>query len=283
MTEADPIYHRAPRALLICDRAAAPDAAEAAARGGVTIAAAMPVETALGRLADFAFYEWMLVECAGADEPVLDSLFCEIASLAEAEPVKIITTVTFGQLDLAAEHLIGSRARLLCAPSLIERCVAFEELAGLATSGVHDSSRDPEHHRLRLTGERIKRVSGEPAPPLGSQAARADAITAVEVSETIRARRRRDEFFKAHLFADPAWDILLDLYLSYLEGRTDVVSSVCVAAAVPATTALRWIGALEGEGLVVRLPDESDRRRVMVRLTTDALARIEAYFAAIRR
>jgi DNA-binding MarR family transcriptional regulator len=88
----------------------------------------------------------------------------------------------------------------------------------------------------------------------------------------LRARRLRDEHFPGDLFADPAWDILLDLMAARLERKQVTVSSLCVAAAVPPTTALRWIGVLAERGLLVRAADAADRRRAFVELS-DAGAR----------
>lgn len=86
-------------------------------------------------------------------------------------------------------------------------------------------------------------------------------VTARDVRAVIRARRMRDQFFTGELFADPAWDMLLDLFASELEGRRVSVSSLCIAAAVPPTTALRWIGAMHDAGLFERQADPNDRRR----------------------
>ncbi len=77
----------------------------------------------------------------------------------------------------------------------------------------------------------------------------------------IKARRARERAFPTGLFADPAWDILLDLTLARLEHRQTSVSSLCIAASVPTTTALRWIKTLLEQGLIVRRPDRHDRRR----------------------
>ncbi len=55
------------------------------------------------------------------------------------------------------------------------------------------------------------------------------------------------------------------------------MTDVCVAAAVPQTTALRWIGTLEREGLIDRRPDPRDSRRVIVRLSRDGCDRMERY------
>ena len=57
----------------------------------------------------------------------------------------------------------------------------------------------------------------------------------------IRARRLRARYFPEDLFADPAWDMLLDLLQAEIAQLRVPVSSLCIAAAVPATTALRWL------------------------------------------
>jgi DNA-binding MarR family transcriptional regulator len=61
------------------------------------------------------------------------------------------------------------------------------------------------------------------------------------------------------------------------------VSSLCIAAAVPATTALRWIKTLTDMGLLVRSADPQDGRRVYIELAPGAAARLEAYLGAAHR
>ena len=82
----------------------------------------------------------------------------------------------------------------------------------------------------------------------------------------IRNRRRRDSVFDSALFADPGWDMLLDLFIAGEEGRHISVSSLCIAAAVPPTTALRWIGLMEDAGHFLRAADPSDQRRIHIEL-----------------
>jgi DNA-binding MarR family transcriptional regulator len=97
------------------------------------------------------------------------------------------------------------------------------------------------------------------------------------VRAMIAARRDRDRFFPADLFADPAWDMLLDLYAARIEHQPVSVSSLCIAAAVPATTALRWIGQLAAAGLIERTPHRSDKRKVMVSLTQGGIDAMRGY------
>ena len=86
--------------------------------------------------------------------------------------------------------------------------------------------------------------------------------------EAYALRRKRVAIFgNPELFGEPAWDILLDLYIAQAEGKPVSVSSACIGSAAPPTTGLRWLGVLADEGLVVRENDADDNRRELVRLT----------------
>jgi hypothetical protein len=103
-------------------------------------------------------------------------------------------------------------------------------------------------------------------------------ITADALREIIKLRRMRDDHFKPELFADPGWDILLDLMAARLEEKTVSVSSLCIAAAVPPTTALRWVTAMTQSGMLVRRLDPNDARRVFIELSQDSADRLLAFF-----
>lgn len=82
-----------------------------------------------------------------------------------------------------------------------------------------------------------------------------------------RARRRRVKNFSESLFSDPAWDMLLDLFVHAVRNQRITISSLCIAGAAPSSTSLRWIGVLVAEGLVERVPASYDQRVTEVRLT----------------
>lgn len=108
-------------------------------------------------------------------------------------------------------------------------------------------------------------------------------ISAAEVRGLIKARRLRDQYFDAELFADPAWDMLLDLMAARLEGIPVAVSSLCIAANVPPTTALRWIKTMTEEQIFLRKADEQDGRRIFIELSDEATAGMVGFFAMVRR
>lgn len=91
------------------------------------------------------------------------------------------------------------------------------------------------------------------------------------------SRRRRDALFQPGIFAEPAWDMLLDLYVQEHLKRPVSIHSLCIAAAVPPTTALRWIGRLVECGLMTREPSRRDNRVVHVALTETGRAEMEQY------
>jgi hypothetical protein len=95
-------------------------------------------------------------------------------------------------------------------------------------------------------------------------------VSAAMVRRLIRLRRDRDRHFPADLFGDPAWDMLLDLTAARMEGVDVAVSSLCVAAAVPTTTALRWVRSLSEAGVFVRRTDPGDARRAFITLSDQA-------------
>ncbi len=99
------------------------------------------------------------------------------------------------------------------------------------------------------------------------------------VRRIIHQRQLRARFFDGDLFADPAWDMLLDLTAARVEHNRVSVTSLCIASGVPPTTALRWIGQMTEAGLLERVEDETDRRRAFIQLTDKAVDAMARYFA----
>jgi hypothetical protein len=91
----------------------------------------------------------------------------------------------------------------------------------------------------------------------------------------VRERRIVGQVFGFGLCADPAWDMLLDLYLAEGSGRAISLSSLCVASNVPATTALRCIREMGDRLLLIRRPDPGDARRIHVALSVEGRSALE--------
>lgn len=104
-----------------------------------------------------------------------------------------------------------------------------------------------------------------------------------EIRALLRARRLRDQYLPADLFADPAWDMILDLMAARLSGQRVSVSSLCIAASVPPTTALRWIRQLTERGVFARIDDPADGRRVFIELSDEAAGAVSNWTEVVRR
>ena len=110
----------------------------------------------------------------------------------------------------------------------------------------------------------------------------AQSTVLAAAAEACAARRRLYALFGRRLFCDPSWDILLELFVSTLEGRKVTVSTACMAACAPTTTALRHIAYLVQEGLVLRRPHPADARSTYLELTGQAVAKLTQYFSESR-
>lgn len=83
----------------------------------------------------------------------------------------------------------------------------------------------------------------------------------------IKLRRQRAKLFGVGLFAEPGWDILLELYVARADDYEVTVGNACIAASVPMSSALRWCQMLEDRGIVHRYHDTADRRRRFLKLS----------------
>lgn len=174
----------------------------------------------------------------------------------------LIVTLTENQIDAVAAPLLARRITLLCDPD------AADVAAAIAQALIA-----PAPRALPATVADQRSDYGVPTEPV--------QVAAADVRKAIRARRLRSRPFPDVLFEDPAWDMLLDLYAAHLERAQVSVSSLCIASAVPPSTALRWISKMTEDGLFVREPDPFDRRRAFMALSEAALDRMNRYFATL--
>jgi DNA-binding MarR family transcriptional regulator len=157
-----------------------------------------------------------------------------------------------------------------------------------------DAASDRSADRLRQLSDEVSRIASTlarlstgptaaPSRPAEVPASESPDVSADTIRSVIRARRLRARFFSEELFADPAWDMLLDLLQAEIAQLRVPVSSLCIAASVPATTALRWLKTMTEEGLFLRRADPHDGRRVFVELAPRASQAMRRYFAEVGR
>ena len=116
----------------------------------------------------------------------------------------------------------------------------------------------------------------EPAEQSAEHLERKLLVTAQNI---YKVRRHREKVFGGiDIFSDPAWDMLLDLFSAHISGKKISVTSACIAANAPTTTALRWIAVLENAGLLGRERDPVDARRIYVQLTPSAIEKLTNVF-----
>ncbi|PXA92620.1 hypothetical protein DMC47_23535 [Nostoc sp. 3335mG] len=222
-----------------------------------------------------------------------------LARRAERDRAQLVVSFGVDAIDIVTLHLLGSAATLLCDARPEERIAAIVLGAGGADR-LTAPERDAE--RLRRLNEEVARIA-EALAKLAREGDGSDGvrdrtddfaapddrdgppppISAATVRGAIRARRLREQFFGKDLFADPAWDMLLDLFAARLEGGNVSVSSLCIASSVPPTTALRWITTLTDAGLVARQDDPADKRRAFIVLTARAVTGMQGYTEAVAR
>lgn len=100
--------------------------------------------------------------------------------------------------------------------------------------------------------------------------------------QIVHRRRCREQLLGSDMFHDPVWDMMLDLFINAESLRQVSVSSLCIAANVPATTALRHIALMQQKGVVERRQDPHDNRRAFIILTPEWHAKLDQLLTSWR-
>ncbi|MDA9918468.1 MarR family transcriptional regulator [Erythrobacter sp.] len=221
---------------------------------------------------------------------------------------QLIVSTSMDALDDVFAALDQSDPQILVEPSRAERVVAVGRvLADVSNARVREMSEedrlallrlseqvdsiaqqldrispnDDDHHSDRLSDFKHGFRGKEGAAPKPFGEARLPLPEPGVVRQIIAGRQARARFFDEELFADPAWDMLLDLAAAHAEHQRVSVTSLCIAAGVPATTALRWIKQLVDTGVFERIADPSDKRRAFIALSDQSVAAMARYFAEV--
>ena len=284
-----PVYSSAQVLLLFTDTEDGLNQARAAAsRAGCRIAAEAPIAGGSERFEAQIAADAALLSATAPSED-FHALLDRIGEAARNGRMAGVVVAPFEMIDAIVAADLPPEVDHLCDPTDAQLERALAQAVERAPSRLHDIGR-AEATLLQQLSEDAARIASVLASlsdeSIGEGANDTDEPVEVDASFVrgiIRARRLRDQFFRGELFADPAFDTLLDLYAARLEGRRVAVSSLCIAASVPATTALRWIRALTEKGLFVRTADPHDGRRVYIGLSEDAARAMGRYLGAVQK
>ncbi len=268
-------------------------AAWGARSSGLRIGPKVRIEEALRRLSDQGALEACWVELDRDLGPPMYEVLRKVNALVRDGRCAAVVSLTAPLLDCVVAHVEEQGVELIVDADDAARATAL----GLARAWhrrplqVSDAGRDRSAERLRQLGDEVSRIaatlarlsSTSPAAAPGGLIPRPDLpeLSVSEIRRVIQARRLRARYFPEDLFADPAWDMMLDLLQAEIAQLRVAVSSLCIAASVPSTTALRWLKTLVGQGLFLRRSDPHDGRRVFVELAPETSRSLRQYFAEV--
>lgn len=125
-------------------------------------------------------------------------------------------------------------------------------------------------------GSRADRIiaSGRPLVP-GDPDRPIDLVG--RATELLATRRARRKFFPPDLFHEPAWEMLVALFIVYETEHSMNVKQLVGCSDAPATTSQRWIDHLHKSGLINRVTDTEDRRRIDISLSEKGYEAMSRY------
>lgn len=269
--------------------ASSPEAAERARvaidQHGLRIGAVVGVDDAGNRLAEQAVTGSVWVEVDEDAGGKLEGLLYQLRYDSAERGYGAVVSTNKALVDRVTSCLGNSNVLVLADADERERRSALRHAMKRSRKPerISDISSDRDETQLRQLAKEINHIAEklaqltveDPILPQGEE------FPPERIRRVIRARRSRSRYFKEGLFADPAWDMLLDLFHAEQTHLKVPVSSLCIAAGVPATTALRWLKTMVAEGLVNRQSDPRDGRRIFVGLTPQASSAIRQYFSEI--
>jgi len=101
------------------------------------------------------------------------------------------------------------------------------------------------------------------------------------ILEIILARRLRASVLAPDLFSDPAWDLLLILFLARLRQQRMTTGQLTRETGVSPRTADRWLDALDRHGLLRRRSDPAgDTRDALVELSPGGAGAMQHWLEA---
>jgi DNA-binding MarR family transcriptional regulator len=97
----------------------------------------------------------------------------------------------------------------------------------------------------------------------------------------LSSRLVREQYFHRDLFGEPAWEILLALYVIEDSGGRFTISKLAECIKAPLSTVVRWVKTLEEQSLVSRVNHPTDRRIAFVKLLAKGRQALDDYLGAM--
>lgn len=115
-----------------------------------------------------------------------------------------------------------------------------------------------------LEREELPRRPARALPRTNHPVSNPQALLESHCRHILKCARRRKAIPGMGELLNPAWYMLVDLFLNHLLGRDICVTSACAASLAPTTTAQRYVRVMEEKGVIERKPHKTDRRRAML-------------------
>jgi hypothetical protein len=121
---------------------------------------------------------------------------------------------------------------------------------------------------------------GPPLPPTKER-----VQVALEAAQrAVRDRGARSDFVGSKdIFGEPAWDILLDLFIRQTNEKQVSARAAMMHAGAGPSTVVRWLSVLEQNDLIETSPDPSDSKQRLIRLTPGGYEGMLRYLETIAR
>ena len=258
------------------------------------------------------------LQLSTADPKLTEYLMASMGSLPE-EVLRVLFVDQGHRLIADEQLQFGTLAQLVLYPRTIFRRAMEYNAAGLILVHNHPSGDPtPSEHDIAATQrlieigrsldvevidhlivtqsrwERVslpaddKNVGRAPAghflrDSVGQTEVRTEAARQLALARAQRAVRRRmlrrQLVGRSELFGEPAWEMLLILFIHDCEGRRISASALGYASGLPRSSAMRLVQRLCDEGLAIKRDDLTDRRRHFVELAQDLSWKLFAYFS----
>jgi len=218
-------YHTPPPVVVAADtQSARVRARQTVAMAGLDVVEADGIAAACARVREQAAATALWIELDGGAPPPLEALLDEVAAAVAHGRFPAILAAPSTMLDALSAQAFSSDIELLVDATDSQRVAALSLAAAACfrPERIAEASSDKNAARLRQLSDEVGRIAATQArlstgptqqsrPLEHTNAGDAPEVSAETVRAIIRARRLRARYFPEDLFADPAWDMLLDL------------------------------------------------------------------------